>query len=229
LQHTRYKDGLLISRGNRYANGDAFGPNGSPWNAPGLPGLGALIVATNGFESKSTALLLSLDKPYTAESPWNFNVAYTLTDAKQNIHEKDPVYGWYFQGGGWYDGAWTPRHRLVVSGFTDLPWGMSVSGKLTLASKIKRWDIDGTAAFGGYERPHSWEPDGSLGFKQFDMSLTKTWDTGTDLKLKVRADVLNVFNWTNWGGYGINWENDTISSWDQFQTRTFKLSFGLDW
>ncbi|KRG65933.1 hypothetical protein ABB26_01555 [Stenotrophomonas humi] len=229
LQHTRYKDGLLISRGNRYPDGDAYGPNGSPWSAPGLPGLGSLIVATNGFESKSTALLLSLDKPYTAESPWNFNVAYTLTDAKQNIHEKDPVYGWYFAQGGWYDGAWTPRHRLVVSGFTDLPWGMSVSGKLTLASKIKRWDIDGTAAYGGYERPHSWEPDGSLGFKQFDMSLTKTWDTGTDLKLKVRADILNAFNWTNWGGYGINWDTNVVSSWDQFQTRTFKLSFGLDW
>jgi len=229
VQHTRYKDGLLIMRGNRYPDGGVFAPNGSPWSAPGLPGMGSLIVATNGFESKSTALLLSLDKPYTSESPWNVNVAYTLTDAKQNIHEKDPVYGWYFTRGGWYDGAWTPRHRLVVSGFTDLPWGMSVSGKLTLASKIKRWDIDGTAAYGGYERPHSWEPDGTLGFKQFDMSLTKTWDTGTDLKLKMRADVLNVFNWTNWGGYGINWDTGVINSWDQYATRTFKLSFSLDW
>lgn len=229
VQHTRYKDGLLIMRGNRYPDGGVFAPNGSPWSAPGLPGMGSLIVATNGFESKSTALLLSLDKPYTSESPWNVNVAYTLTDAKQNIHEKDPVYGWYFTQGGWYDGAWTPRHRLVISGFTDLPWGMSVSGKLTLASKIKRWDIDGTAAYGGYERPHSWEPDGTLGFKQFDLSLTKTWDTGTDLKLKMRADLLNAFNWTNWGGYGINWDTGVINSWDQYQTRTFKLSFGLDW
>lgn len=229
IQHTRYKDGLLISRGNRFADGSAYSPTGSPWSAPGLPGLGSLIVATNGFESKNTALLLSLDKPYTAESPWNINVAYTLTDAKQNIHEKDPVYGWYFQQGGWFDGAWAPKHRLVVSGFTDLPWGMSASGKLTLASKIKRWDIDGTAAYGGYERPHSWEPSGSLGFKQFDMSLTKTWDTGTDLKLKVRADVLNAFNWTNWGGYGINWATGAVNSWDQYTTRTFKLSFGLDW
>lgn len=229
VQHTRYKDGLLIMRGNRYPDGGVFAPNGSPWSAPGLPGMGSLIVATNGFESKSTALLLSLDKPYTSESPWNVNVAYTLTDAKQNIHEKDPVYGWYFTQGGWYDGAWTPRHRLVISGFTDLPWGMSVSGKLTLASKIKRWDIDSTAAYGGYERPHSWEPDGTLGFKQFDLSLTKTWDTGTDLKLKMRADLLNAFNWTNWGGYGINWDTGVINSWDQYQTRTFKLSFGLDW
>jgi outer membrane receptor protein involved in Fe transport len=227
VQYIRYKDGMLIMRGNRFADGGYYDAGGSPWNAPGLPGpLGNLIVATNGFESKSTALLLGLDKPYTAESPWNLNVAYTYTDAKQNIHEKDPAYGWYYPGGGWYSGAWVPRHRLVVSGFTDLPWGMSVSGKLTLASKIERWDVDNTS---GYETPRSWEPDGTLGFKQFDMSLTKTWDTGTDLKLKVRADLLNAFNWTNWGGYGINWSSGVVNSWDQYQTRTFKLSFGLDW
>jgi len=226
LQHIRYKDGLLIMRGNRRGDGSYYNASGSPWSGGGLPGLGGLILATNGFQSRSNALLLSADKPYTAESLWNLNFAYTFTDAKQNIHEKDPVYGWYFPGGGWYDGAWTPRHRLVVSGFTDLPWGMSVAGKLTLASKVKRWDIDGTS---GYERPRSWEPDGTYGFKQFDMSLTKTWDTGTDLKLKVRADVINVFNWTNWGGYGINWNTGVINSWDQYATRTFKLSFGLDW
>ena len=229
LQHIRYKDGTLILRGNRRGDGSYYNDTGSPWSGGNLPGLGGLILVTNGFGSQSNALLFGLDKPYTAESPWNLNVAYTLTDAKQNIHEKDTNYGWYYPGGGWYDGAWTPRHRLVVSGFTDLPWGMSVSGKLTLASKAKRWDIDGTAAYGGYERPHSWEPDGRFGFKQFDMSLTKTWDTGTDLKLKMRADVLNVFNWTNWGGYGINWNTSEINRWDQYATRTFKLSFGLDW
>ncbi len=227
VQHIRYKNGMLIMRGNRFADGSYYDAGGSPWNAPGLPGpLGNLIVATNGFESKSTALLVGVDKPYTAESPWNLNIAYTYTDAKQNIHEKDPAYGWYYPGGGWYTGGWVPDHRLVVSGFTDLPWGISVSGKLTLASKIKRWDVDGSK---GYETPRSWEPDGTLGFKQFDMSLTKTWDTGTDLKLKVRADLLNAFNWTNWGGYGINWNTGVINSWDQYQTRTFKLSFGLDW
>lgn len=226
LQHIRYKDGLLIMRGNRRGDGSYYNDSGSPWSGGGLPGLGSLLLVTNGFQSKSNAVLLGIDKPFTEESPWNVNVAYTFTSAKQNLHEKDPAYGWYYPGGGWYGGAWTPRHRLVVSGFTKLPWDMTVSGKLTLASQIRRWDIDGT---GGYEYPRSWEPDGTLGFKQFDMSLTKTWDTGTDLKLKVRADVLNVFNWTNWGGYGMNWNTGATNSWDQYYTRTFKLSFGLDW
>ena len=226
LQHIRYKDGLLIMRGNRFADGSYYSPSGSPWAAPGLPGMGGLIVVTNGFQSKSNALLYSLDKPYTAESPWNLNIAYTFTDAKQNIHEQDPAYGWYFPGGGWYSGAWTPRHRLVVSGFTDLPWDMSLSGKLVLASKIRQWGVDGS---GAYEVVRSFNPPGNLGFKQFDLSLAKTWDTGTSIKLKARADVLNVFNWTNWAYYGMNWSNGNITPDQQYYTRTFKLSFGLDW
>ena len=52
---------------------------------------------------------------------------------------------------------------------------------------------------------------------------------GSDIKLKVRADVLNVFGWENWGGYGMDWKTGAINSWDQYATRTFKLSFGLDW
>ena len=226
LQHIRYKNGLLIMRGNRYPDGSYYSPSGSPWDAPGLPGMGGLIIATNGFQSKSNALLYSLDKPYTAESPWNVNLAYTFTSAKQNIHEQDPAYGWYFPGGGWYSGAWTPRHRLVVSGFTDLPWGLNLSGKLTLASKIRQWGVDGS---GSRQVIRSFDPPGNLGFKQFDLSLAKTWDTGSPVKLKVRADVLNVFNWTNWAYYGMNWDNRTITPDQQYYTRTFKLSFGLDW
>src|SRR5690606_27638894 len=127
LQHIRYKDGLLLLRGNRRGDGSYFDAGGSPWTGGGVPGMGGLILGVNGIESKNNALLLGLDKPYTAESPWNLNVAYTFTDAKQNIHEENPEYGWYYPLGGWYDGAWTPRHRLVVSGFTDLPWGFNLS------------------------------------------------------------------------------------------------------
>ena len=96
----------------------------------------------------------------------------------------------------------------------------------TLASHLRRWDVDGSS---GYETIRSFQPDGTIGFKQFDLSLARTWDTGSDVKLKVRADVLNVFDWQNWGGYGINWRSGEINRWDQYATRTFKLSFGLDW
>ena len=231
LQHIRYRNGLLLLRGNRRGDGSYFAPDGSPWTGGIVPGMGALMLGVNGIESNSTSLLVSADKPYTDGSPWNLNVAYTFTDAEQNIHEANPEYGWYYPAGGWYGGAYTPDHRLVLSGFTDLPWGFTVSGKLTLASHIRRWS-DVWPENMGPDNPitiRSFEPDGTLGFKQFDMSLAKVWDTGSDLKLRVRADILNVFDWVNWAGYGMNWTTGNINSWDQFQPRTFKLSLGFDW
>ena len=225
-QFVDYNDGLLMQLGNRRADGSYFSASGSPWGGGGVPGMGNLILASNNLESRSHSLLLGADKPYSEASPWSLNLAYTYTAAQQNVHEQDPEYGWYFPAGGSFGGAYTPRHRLVLSGFGDIGYGMSLSGKLTLASHLRRWGVDGT---GGYETIRSYQPDGNIGFKQFDLSLAKTWDTGSDVKLKVRADVLNVFDWQNWGGYGMNWETGAINSWDQYATRTFKLSFGLDW
>jgi outer membrane receptor protein involved in Fe transport len=229
IQHIRYHDGLLMIRGNRRGDGAYFDDMGSPWTGGGVPDMGGLILGINGKQSRSTQLLLSADKPYTAASPWGLNLAYTFTRAEQNIHEKDPEYGWYYPLQTWYSGAWTPRHRLVLSGFTDLPGNFSLSGKLTLASQIRRWGDVWPPASGPSIDILSFEPDGTLGYKQFDLSLARTWDTGSDLKLKVRADIINVFNWDNWGGYGKDWGTGNINTWDQYATRTFKLSFGLDW
>jgi hypothetical protein len=82
-------------------------------------------------------------------------------------------------------------------------------------------------------------PDGTLGFKQLDLALEKRWDTGTDLTFKVRADLLNAFNWRNWTSFNTNWGpaggpmNPTVGQRNgnsiELPTRTFKLSFGLDW
>ena len=230
-QHIRYRDGLLLVRGNRRGDGSYFDPSGSPWTGGGLPGMGALILGINGQENRSDALLLSAEKPWTVDAPWSLNLAYTYTSAEQNIHEQNPEYGWYYPAGGSFGGAWTPRHRLVASGFADLPHGFQLAGKLTLASQIRRWN-DVWPADMGPDNPitlRSFEGDRTLGFKQLDLALTRIWDTGSDLKLKIRADLLNVFNWDNWGGYGMNWQTGAVNHWDQYTTRTLKLSVGMDW
>jgi hypothetical protein len=83
-------------------------------------------------------------------------------------------------------------------------------------------------------------PDGTIAYKQFDLSLQKEWDTGTDIKFRVRGDLINAFNWRNYGaGEYSNWRG-----WDggadpnfgrrtgdgiERPTRTFKLSVGFVW
>ena len=110
--------------------------NGSqPWgHTP--PGFGALIIGNNGIETKTTQLLLSAEKPYTKESGWGFTAAYTFSHAKGN-RGGDEHYSFdapTIDAYPFIDLKAVPRHRLVMTGIYDLPWGFTASAKVTLAT-----------------------------------------------------------------------------------------------
>ena len=131
-----------------------------------------------------------------------------------------------------------PRHRLVATGIAE--WrGVTFSSKLTLASpspkdSINCRDVDlaGNCYFDDFI------PEGTIGFKQFDIAVQKVWDTGTSLRPRVRADILNVFNWANYLDYNTNRGNpgnpnptfgQRTSDATVWPPRMFKLSVGFDW
>lgn len=240
LSHIRSKDGIAFRLGNRRPDGSYFAP-GTSWGAPwGFdPPFGRIILVDNMLGTRTNALLTKLEKPYTRESGWGVTLAYTYTDAEQNSN----VDGWPglfdypdTEGFGWLPARGVARHRLVGTAIWDGPWGLTLSTKLTLESPKPRVGVNclpgGDACFVDWYRP-----EGTYGLRQWDLSLAKEWDTGSDVKLRVRADVLNVTNARNWAGYDDWWgfagvpnpnfgrHNDDIV----LPTRTFKLSFGLSW
>ncbi|MCD7097278.1 TonB-dependent receptor [Stenotrophomonas sp. MMGLT7] len=233
LQRIVSKDGFAYLLGNRLPDGSFFADgtiSGSPWGY-GIPGYGSLILGTNGIETRNNSLLVGLEKPYTSSSPWSLNVAYTYSDAKENRQFGEHYaldyatladYGWFTSGG-------LARHRLVVSGVADGPWDTTFSGKLTLATPEYYYTTycpndDNTQC-----RIRQYHPDHALGFKQLDLAAQKVWDTGSNLKLKMRLDLLNVFNWKNFDSYSVDWDADSYTGYNQYVTRTAKLSLGLDW
>jgi len=126
----------------------------------------------------------------------------------------------------------------VVSGYGDIFWNMQLSGKLTLASAYPK---DSTNCFDASSGNNcffdSFKPDTTYGFKQLDLALRKTFDTGTDLKLWVRVDAINLFNWHNWTDYDtwrgfVGVPNPTYRTQNGYNIngdpRTFKLSMGFD-
>ena len=242
LSHIRSKDGIAFMLGNRRDDGSFFPPtpigatDPPPWGA-GFAPFSNMILTLNAMETRSNALYMKLEKPFTSASNWGTTIAYTYTDSEQN----SPVDGWpgafnakSIGDYGWFPGK-VPKHRLVTTGIYDGPWGMTFSGKLTLASATPRYyqNCNGTAW--AYCHFDAYTPDDD--FKQFDVALSKEWDTGTSLKYRVRADVLNVFNWANYSGYD-DWRgganepqnpNFGVPNSISLPTRTFKLSFALDW
>ena len=249
IAHIRGHDGVYFRLGNRYADGRYYNIPGATWGGQpwgqGIPGYGSLILGDNGVESRLNSLLLSIDKPFTEESGWGVTLAYTYSDAEENLidsaqNNANFVGDYPVIPGELVTSTSVPKHRLVMSGIFDLGWDVTLSSKLILASQRPRYAIncnDAPSSNNCYFDP--FEPEGTLGYKQFDVALEKRWNTGTDIGFKVRADLINAFNWRNWNQYN-DWRGASGAPQNPdfgtrngneilWPTRTFKLSFGLDW
>lgn len=240
LSHIESHDGIAFQLGNRRADGNFFpSPDATdppPW-AQGFAPFSNLILANNVLETRANALYLRMEKPYTQASGWGVTAAYTFTDSEQN----SPINGWpgafnmpTIQGYGWFPGL-VPRHRLVTTGIYDGPWGVTLSGKLTLASAQPRYVQDCNETSWSLCHFSWYRPKED--FKQFDFAASKEWGIGSDFKFRIRADILNVFNWANYSGYE-DWmggANEPLNpnfgkpTSIAMPTRTFKLSIGFNW
>lgn len=245
LQHIRSHDGILFAIGNRRPDG-AYAPPGitfgsGPFGFP-LPGYGLFFLGDNAVETRLNAFLFSLDKPYTSDSRWGVTFAYTYSDAEENRSNSDIFTFDYpnLDKVGVIGATGVSRHRVVATGVVDIWWDMTLSSKLTLASPPGNTGLD---CFNGFD------PGGcnnaafntyyfdDQNFRQLDLALQKIWAVGGDVKLRIRADVLNVTNERNYTDFGnFRGVNQTLNrdfgrrtgDGIQLPTRTFKISLGVD-
>lgn len=197
------KNQFIWFHGNRDPNG-GFGNTNSVdplWGGP--QGFGSVVLGDFKGQNKADSVFLSLEKPYTQASGWSLTVAYTYTDAKTTNNEwSDDIFDWTYGKStyGFRPAKDAEKHRLVVGGLMDrLPWGMQLSGKLTVGDGQPRRVIDCTT---GFNVPTGCKAvaRGSDTFKQMDLALAKNFKVyGGELQLRV--DVLNLFNTANWGYY----------------------------
>src|SRR5579875_1162154 len=247
-------DGFIFTLGNRYPNG-AFWMNGSqPWGDP-VPGFGNLIIGNNGVETRSTQVLLSAEKPYTRESHWGMTIAYTYTNAHQN---RDILtYGGYgfdeetIQDYPFILSDIAPKHRLVVTGVVDGPWGLTLSSKITLATPTPVNDIACYGVMfpnGSNCTPIAAFPTGGKsfliggpmwGYRDIDFAIIKDWLIAGTTHLYGRIDILNAFNYKNYANTINNWDSNGVLNPDPvtYNTkgnivdvpRTFKFTMGVRW
>ena len=248
------KDGFVFTLGNRFPNGDFFGDRqicnpelGSEvqqaWECR-PPGFGALILGDNGIETKTTQLLLSADKPYTKESGWAASVAYTYSHAKGN-RGGDEHYAFDAETINDYpfiDLQAVPKHRLVLTGIYDLPWGITASAKLTLATPpplnrgVGWWEYGGPS--GTPPLIVAIDAPGTFGTKQVDLSVSKDLLVTENVTVQVRGDLINAFDYDNYSGYEIAYGSGGVFNPDvrtqrygsQFTPpRTFFMSMRVIW
>jgi outer membrane receptor protein involved in Fe transport len=240
LSRIESHDGFVFLRGNRRADGSYLADgttSGSPTDSP--EGYSTIVLGTNGVETRNNQLAMKIEKPYDKESGWGVTLAYTYSDAEENRQFGEHYALDYasMDDYGWHQAAGIPKNRLVATGIYDLPWwDISLSGKLSLASQTP---VYGYNCLSGDDQCfiQQFTPDHTLGYKEFSLALNKDIDTGTDMKMNVRADVINVFNWVNYATYStdtgtasdLNTAYATPNGLLALPMRTFKLSFGLNW
>ncbi|MGH8317049.1 MAG: TonB-dependent receptor domain-containing protein [Steroidobacteraceae bacterium] len=196
-------NGIMGHLGNRYANG-AYYNNGTQWGSSGVPGMGNLILWDNAANDRNTELLVSADKPYTPESHWGATVAYTYTHALQNNpYSYESFNGYEFDLPSPSDYPYLPssavaRHRLVITGSHDGPWGMLYAMKVTLATPTPIAAVEPCAI---QSQCHGYNAYPVVGYvrdtlqeREVDVQATKNFDLMHSLSAYLRLDVLNVFN-----------------------------------
>ncbi|WAW88831.1 TonB-dependent receptor [Xanthomonas citri pv. malvacearum] len=239
LSRIESHDGFAFVRGNRLPDGSFFQPgttSGVPTDGPN--GYSAIVLGSNGVETRNNQLALQVEKPFDEESGWGLTVAYTYSDAKENrqFGEHYALDRERIQDYGWREAGGIPKNRLVVTGIYELPYEIKLSGKLSLASQTARY---GQNCLAGNDQCQiiQFKPDGTLGYKEFSIAANKEWDTGGGVKFNVRADILNVFNWVNYATFNgdtgtlqdLNTAYGTPTGVLASPMRTFRLAFGLNW
>lgn len=198
--------------GNRTATGGYYVP--SSWGAAGVnPAWGGvpnttgnLVLWDNGGKDRNREVLVGLDKPYTRESGWGATVAYTYSDAYQNdyyTYNSNNAYLFDLASPSKYLFVPTsaiPKHRLVVSGSIDGPWGMVYGAKLTLATPVgfgasAPCKTTITQCNGYWDYGSTGFPRDLWGEHTLDLQITKNFKMHYyGLTGYTRLDVLNVFN-----------------------------------
>ena len=245
------KDGFAFTLGNRYPNGAFWMNGGQPWGN-GIPGFGSLIIGNSGIETRSTQVLLYAEKPYTRESGWGVTVAYTYTNAHQNrdINEHYSFDEATIQDYPFILSNSAPKHRLVATGVVDIPWDITLSAKLTLATPTPLNDLacyGATFPNGSGCIPAAAIPSGGKrfmiggpiwGYRDIDFSAIKNIRITDSVNWYLRLDILNAFNYKNYINTTGNWgSNGVYNPMFAYNTtgditgvpRTFKFTMGVRW
>jgi outer membrane receptor protein involved in Fe transport len=165
---------------------------------------------------------------YNDEGEATFDaVALNLTYNKPGLRVNGAyTLGWYestFEGlGGYNDESFfimqpssgDERHRAVLSGVGDLPFGFKLSGVFIVATPrpfvaTDGRDLNGDTNFtndflnGKDQRTIRPENTWDNMYRTFDLRLTKSVNLGGDRKVSLSAEAFNIFNFTNfstWDG-----------------------------
>jgi hypothetical protein len=193
------------TRGN---DGGGFGDNGGFCGPDGTNPYRGYFVSDHNKERTFTALYIKLDKPYTTDSGWGVNIAYTGSKSEQNGGNDNFCFDCFsVETSPTRPSANDERHRVVANGIVDLPLDFRLSGILTLGTGTPFDVFDDTGPNFVY-RPMGGRPGDRqflfadvFAYRNLDLRLTKVFQVGNGSELELFVDAINVLGFNNFSGF----------------------------
>lgn len=176
-------------------------------------GYSNVIIGLDGLDTRYKALFFTLDKNYTRASGWGLNIAYTLGKAEQNGGDLFSLDAVTPKDYGWRPTKGDERHRVVVSGMVDLPYGFQFSTLSTFGSGAAYQVVDSTnGASSGFSRFTAAYPEkncikGLFAFCEVNLTLANRLKIAGKHQVELAVDVLNAFNNKNFTGFDEGFNN----------------------
>lgn len=162
-------------------------------------------------EREYQAIYLTIDKPFTRDDGYGFNVAYTYAEATQNGSRDQGLSNFDFDypsidATPWFNSPGTDRHRVVLSGTMALPWDFRLSSLITLASGKPFTGFNPGSGgkpmwFEFYPEKHSFIIPNAFAYRQVDLRLTKEFEVWGGDVVEFTVDAINVFNYKNYSSF----------------------------
>jgi outer membrane receptor protein involved in Fe transport len=175
-----------------------------------VPGYGFIMRGYDVRKTEYDGVFLTFDKPYTSDSKWGANFAYSYGKGYQNASlDEGTAFAFDYLPPDFpmFPSNNDERHRFIASGTVGLPLGFRVASIITLGSGTP---FSYTDCLAGWDKC-VWYPNGGrppkqsfLGIEEFayrSVDLRLEWEArfGGDFHVGVVGEAFNVFDYDNDG------------------------------
>ena len=176
------------------------------------PAFGNVFTSDSDIKTWYDAVYLTLDRPYTDQSRFGFNVAYTWADAEQ-IGNTDPFNfdRQHIRDYARYGTPGTQQHRIVASGIVGLPWQTRLSSLIQYGSGDRFRVHDFPNGFCGDNNCYVPRSGEGPSWTTVDLRAEKDFSFGTPYRFGLIAEAFNLFNeerFTGFDEWGVNNPNE---------------------
>jgi outer membrane receptor protein involved in Fe transport len=167
------------------------------------PAYSNVLISSDDIKTWYDAVFITLDRPFTDQSRFGFNVAYTYADAEQvggDLFSLDkPTIGDWDR----YNTPGTQDHRIVANGTVGVPWAVRLSTLIQYSSgdkfNIHDWSmtVNGQGfCFNCYTRRSGESP----AWTTVDLRADKDFNFGRG-RVGLSLEAFNIFNEERYEGF----------------------------